>query len=80
MDIPRFYPCFPHSFSGVKALFHVYFTLFPQTGSEAYTFPENVCSTPCGPLLSMHFPRTLRKIRKLYAGFKISGLPDPLHK
>ena len=45
-----------------------------------YTFPENVCSTPCGPLLSMHFPRTLRKIRKLYAGFKISGLPDRLHK
>jgi len=30
-DIPRFYPCFPHSFSGVKALFHVYFTFFPQT-------------------------------------------------
>ena len=31
MDIPRFYPCFPHSFSVVKALFHVYFTFFPQT-------------------------------------------------
>ena len=31
MDIPRFYPCFPHSFSVVKVLFHVCFTFFPQT-------------------------------------------------
>ena len=31
MDIPRFYPCFPRSFSAGKAPFHVYFTFFPQT-------------------------------------------------
>ena len=31
MDIPRFYPCFPRSFSAEKALFHVCFAAFPQT-------------------------------------------------
>jgi hypothetical protein len=30
MDIPRFYPGFPRSFSAGKALFHVSFASFPQ--------------------------------------------------
>jgi hypothetical protein len=31
MDIPRFYPGFPRSFSGEKALLAVCFVDFPQT-------------------------------------------------
>lgn len=44
MDIPRFYPGFPRSFSAGKALFHVSFASFPQRMLKtAWKLLKTVC-------------------------------------